>query len=112
MSRQNAFDGLSEFLAIAKRQSIRKAALDLEVTPGAISQALQKLGGAWESRSSTNKRDNAFLVDANESVRSEGRDGCSGEAWAKREIDNETAASSNAGFKKMAAQAWSGDRLT
>uniref|UniRef100_UPI0031014BFD LysR family transcriptional regulator n=1 Tax=Neorhizobium sp. EC2-8 TaxID=3129230 RepID=UPI0031014BFD len=43
MGRQNAFDGLSEFLAIAKRQSVRKAALDLEVTPGAISQALQKL---------------------------------------------------------------------
>lgn len=43
MGRQNAFDGLSEFLAIAKQQSIRKAALDLEVTPGAISQALQKL---------------------------------------------------------------------
>ena len=43
MSRQNIFDGLAEFLAIAKRQSIRKAALDLEVTPGAISQALQKL---------------------------------------------------------------------
>ncbi|PDT41226.1 LysR family transcriptional regulator [Sinorhizobium sp. FG01] len=43
MGRQNTFDGLSEFLAIAKRQSVRKAALDLEVTPGAISQALQKL---------------------------------------------------------------------
>ncbi|CAN7711340.1 LysR family transcriptional regulator [Neorhizobium tomejilense] len=43
MSRQNTFDGLPEFLAIAKQQSIRKAALDLEVTPGAISQALQKL---------------------------------------------------------------------
>lgn len=43
MSRQNTFDGLAEFLAIAKRQSVRKAALDLEVTPGAISQALQKL---------------------------------------------------------------------
>ncbi|THV12618.1 LysR family transcriptional regulator [Rhizobium rhizophilum] len=43
MGRQNPFDGLAEFLAIAKRQSIRKAALDLEVTPGAISQALQKL---------------------------------------------------------------------
>ncbi|PLK69263.1 LysR family transcriptional regulator [Rhizobium sp. TH135] len=43
MGRQNPFDGLAEFLAIAKRQSIRKAALDLEVTPGAISQALRKL---------------------------------------------------------------------
>lgn len=43
MGRQNTFDGLAEFLAIAQRQSIRKAALDLEVTPGAISQALQKL---------------------------------------------------------------------
>lgn len=43
MGRQNTFDGLTEFLAIAKRQSVRKAALDLEVTPGAISQALQKL---------------------------------------------------------------------
>lgn len=43
MGRQNTFDGLSEFLAIAERKSIRKAALDLEVTPGAISQALKKL---------------------------------------------------------------------
>jgi DNA-binding transcriptional LysR family regulator len=43
MGRQNTFDGLSEFLAIAKRQSVRKAALDLEVTPGAVSQALQRL---------------------------------------------------------------------
>jgi DNA-binding transcriptional LysR family regulator len=43
MARQNTFDGLSEFLAVAKRLSVRKAALDLEVTPGAISQALQKL---------------------------------------------------------------------
>jgi DNA-binding transcriptional LysR family regulator len=43
MGRQNTFDGLSEFLAIAKRQSVRKAALDLELTPGAVSQALQKL---------------------------------------------------------------------
>lgn len=43
MGRQNTFDGLSEFLAVAKRQSVRKAALDLEVTPGAVSQALQKL---------------------------------------------------------------------
>lgn len=43
MTRHNAFDGLSEFLAIAKHHSIRKAALELGVTPGAISQALQKL---------------------------------------------------------------------
>lgn len=43
MGRQNTFDGLAEFLAVAKRQSVRKAALDLEVTPGAVSQALQKL---------------------------------------------------------------------
>ncbi|MCL8000108.1 LysR family transcriptional regulator [Brucella sp. 21LCYQ03] len=43
MTRSDTFDGLSEFLAIAKHQSIRKAALDLGVTPGAISQALQRL---------------------------------------------------------------------
>lgn len=43
MSRQNPFDGLSEFVAIARRQSVRKAALDLGLTPGAVSQALQKL---------------------------------------------------------------------
>lgn len=43
MTRYDAFDGLSEFLAIAKYRSIRKAALELGVTPGAISQALQKL---------------------------------------------------------------------
>lgn len=43
MGREKTFDGLSEFLAIAKRQSVRKAALDLEVTPGAVSQALQRL---------------------------------------------------------------------
>lgn len=43
MTRYDAFDGLSEFLAIAKHRSIRKAALELGVTPGAISQALQKL---------------------------------------------------------------------
>ncbi|MQB04412.1 LysR family transcriptional regulator [Agrobacterium tumefaciens] len=43
MTRHDAFDGLSEFLAIAKHKSIRKAALELGVTPGAISQALQKL---------------------------------------------------------------------
>lgn len=43
MTRHDAFDGLSEFLSIAKHQSIRKAALELGVTPGAISQALQKL---------------------------------------------------------------------
>ena len=43
MARQNPFDGLAEFLAVANNKSVRKAALDLEVTPGAISQALQKL---------------------------------------------------------------------
>lgn len=43
MGRQNTFEGLQEFLAIARRKSVRKAALDLEVTPGAVSQALQKL---------------------------------------------------------------------
>lgn len=43
MTRHDAFDGLSEFLAIAKHRSIRKAALELGVTPGAVSQALQKL---------------------------------------------------------------------
>ncbi|MCK9818134.1 LysR family transcriptional regulator [Pseudomonas sp. MAFF 302046] len=43
MSHADSFDGLSEFLAIAKRLSIRKAALDLGKTPGSISQALQKL---------------------------------------------------------------------
>ncbi|MCZ7482899.1 LysR family transcriptional regulator [Rhizobium rhizogenes] len=43
MTRHDAFDGLSEFLAIARHKSIRKAALELGVTPGAISQALQRL---------------------------------------------------------------------
>ncbi|TDR94742.1 LysR family transcriptional regulator [Enterovirga rhinocerotis] len=43
MSRQNRFDGLPEFLAIARQRSIRGAALALDVTPGAVSQALQRL---------------------------------------------------------------------
>lgn len=43
MTRSDTFDGLSEFLAIARHASVRKAALELGVTPGAISQALQKL---------------------------------------------------------------------
>ncbi|AYQ52187.1 LysR family transcriptional regulator [Dickeya solani] len=43
MSQNNDFDGLPEFLAISKRLSIRKAAIDLGKTPGSISQALQKL---------------------------------------------------------------------
>ncbi|MGM3172598.1 LysR family transcriptional regulator [Dickeya lacustris] len=43
MSQHNDFDGLPEFLAISKRLSIRKAALDLGKTPGSISQSLQKL---------------------------------------------------------------------
>ena len=43
MNHSHSFDGLSEFLAIAKRLSVRKAALDLGKTPGAVSQALQRL---------------------------------------------------------------------
>ncbi|PXW38532.1 LysR substrate binding domain-containing protein [Erwinia sp. AG740] len=43
MSQINDFDGLPEFLAISKRLSIRKAAIDLGKTPGSVSQALQKL---------------------------------------------------------------------
>lgn len=43
MTRSDTFDGLSEFLAIAKHGSVRGAALELGVTPGAVSQALQKL---------------------------------------------------------------------
>lgn len=43
MSHPNSFDGLAEFLAIAKHLSIRKAALDLGRTPGSVSLALQKL---------------------------------------------------------------------
>lgn len=43
MKRAAHFDGLAEFLAIARRLSVRQAALDLGRTPGAVSQALQKL---------------------------------------------------------------------
>jgi len=43
MNHPDSFDGLSEFLAISRRLSIRKAALDLGKTPGSITQALQKL---------------------------------------------------------------------
>ena len=43
MARADSFDGLSEFLAIARRGSFRGAALDLGVTPSAVSQALQGL---------------------------------------------------------------------
>lgn len=43
MSRQSRFDGLPEFLAIARDRSIRRAAVALGVTPGAVSQALQRL---------------------------------------------------------------------
>jgi DNA-binding transcriptional LysR family regulator len=46
MSRVDPFDGLTEFLAIARRGSFRGAAVELGVTPGAISQAL----GALERR--------------------------------------------------------------
>lgn len=49
MARHDIFDGLSEFLAIAKHRSIRKAALELGATPGAISQALQRLEGRLAS---------------------------------------------------------------
>lgn len=43
MPRIDPFDGLSEFLAIAQRGSFRGAAVELGVTPGAISQALHTL---------------------------------------------------------------------
>ncbi|ROP61682.1 DNA-binding transcriptional LysR family regulator [Enterobacter sp. BIGb0383] len=43
MGQSDSFDGLAEFLAIAKRLSIRKAAMDLNKTPGAVSLALQRL---------------------------------------------------------------------
>ena len=39
----NSFDGLSEFLAIVRRGGFRAAALELGVTPGAVSQAVQAL---------------------------------------------------------------------
>jgi len=43
MSQSDIFDGLNEFLAIAKRLSIRKAAIDMGRTPGAVSLALKRL---------------------------------------------------------------------
>lgn len=43
MARSDPFDGLTEFLAIARRGSFRAAAADLGVTPGAVSQALVTL---------------------------------------------------------------------
>ncbi|PWD63379.1 LysR family transcriptional regulator [Pectobacterium parmentieri] len=43
MGQSDSFDGLAEFLAIAKRLSIRKAALDLGKTPGSMSLSLQRL---------------------------------------------------------------------
>jgi DNA-binding transcriptional LysR family regulator len=43
MARIDSFDGLSEFLAIARCGSFRGAATELGVTPGAVSQALQAL---------------------------------------------------------------------
>jgi DNA-binding transcriptional LysR family regulator len=43
MARIDSFDGLSEFLAIARCGSFRAAAVELGVTPGAVSQALQVL---------------------------------------------------------------------
>lgn len=43
MGQSDSFDGLAEFLAIAKRLSIRKASLDLGKTPGAVSLSLQRL---------------------------------------------------------------------
>lgn len=43
MSPPPSFDGLPEFLAVAKRLSVSKAALDLSRTAGSVSQALQRL---------------------------------------------------------------------
>lgn len=41
MARSNPFNGLSEFLAVAKHGSFRRAALELGVTAGAVSQAIR-----------------------------------------------------------------------
>ena len=41
MPRSNPFNGLSEFLAVARHGSFRKAAHELGVTPGAVSQTIQ-----------------------------------------------------------------------
>ena len=43
MPRSHPFAGLSEFLAVARHRSFRKAAHELDVTPGAVSQAIQGL---------------------------------------------------------------------
>lgn len=43
MPRSNPFNGLAEFLAVAKHGSFRKAAHELGVTPGAVSQAVQNI---------------------------------------------------------------------
>ena len=43
MPRSNPFAGLSEFLAVAKHRSFRRAAIELGVTAGAVSQAIQGL---------------------------------------------------------------------
>lgn len=43
MPRSNPFAGLSEFLAVAKYRNFRKAAHELGVTAGAVSQAVQGL---------------------------------------------------------------------
>jgi DNA-binding transcriptional LysR family regulator len=43
MARSDSFDGLSEFLAIVRQGSFRAAAIELGVTAGAVSQALQAL---------------------------------------------------------------------
>lgn len=43
MSRADPFDGLTAFLAIARCGSFRRAAIELGVTPGAVSQALRVL---------------------------------------------------------------------
>jgi len=43
MGPNGSFDGVPEFLAVAKHLSIRQAALELNKTPGAVSQALQRL---------------------------------------------------------------------
>lgn len=43
MVPNGSFDGVPEFLAVARHLSIRQAALELSKTPGAVSQALQRL---------------------------------------------------------------------
>lgn len=43
MTHPPSFDGLLEFLAVAKRLSVSKAAVDIGRTAGSVSQALQRL---------------------------------------------------------------------